>query len=297
MSTATEPTAKPHISATQAESAHHVECSLKDYHRRPEWSNSQKEKLIESPPLFYGTYISHEFPPMASKELDIGTVAHECLTNPGGLDAIVKVIPENVLNGQGHRKGGAWKEWSEAHADYIQMKESEIESIRRMIESVHRTVPKWMFENVLHYEHTIIWRDDESGLMLRARPDMIIRRGDYVVLADFKTTRTTTARTFAADAAKYGYHRQAAWYWDAAVALGMSPCAFLDITVDKTPAHETSIYELATGAIELGRTQNRKAIHELAWRLETDTWTAPHHGEILMLDLPEWAYRDNLLEV
>ncbi|KKL09999.1 hypothetical protein LCGC14_2560240, partial [marine sediment metagenome] len=229
-------------------------------------------------------------------ELDVGTVAHECLTNPGGLDAILKVIPKDALNAQGHRKGSQWKEWSEAHADYIQMKASEIEPIRRMIASVHRTVPKWLFENVLHYEHTIIWRD-ESGLMLRARPDMIVSRGEHVILPDFKTTRTTTARTFAADVVKYGYHRQGAWYWDAAVALGMSPCASLIIPVDKTPAHETRIYELSREAVELGRTQNRNALHELAWRLETNTWTAPHHGEILTLDLPEWAYREDSWEV
>ncbi len=297
MSVVTKPTAKPHIDETRKEAAYHIECSLKDYHRRPEWSNSQKEKLIESPSLFHGTYISHEFPPMSGKELDVGTVAHECLTNPGGLDAILKVIPDNVLNGQGHRKGGPWKEWSGAHADYIQMKESEIEPIRRMIESVRSTVPKWILDNVLHYEHTIIWRDEESGLMLRARPDMIVGYGEDVIVPDFKTTRTTTARTFAADANKYGYHRQAAWYQDAVIAIGMSPLASLCIPVDKTPAHETRIYELDPAAIELGRSQNRKAIHELAWRLKTDTWTAPHHGEILMLDLPEWAYRDNVLEV
>ena len=282
---------------TEPKQPYHVECSLRDYHRRAEWSNSQKEKLLESPPLFYGTYISHDFPRKVSKELDVGTVAHECLTNPGGLDAVVKVIPADALNAQGHRKGANWKEWSEEHDGFIQMKASELTDIQRMVESVHRTVPAWILKNVRHREYSIVWQDEESGLMLRARPDLIVDHPDGIVLPDFKTTRTTTPRTFATDAAQYGYHRQAAWYADGMRAMGMPPVACLLITVDKTPAHETNIYELEPEAIEHGRQQNRNAIHELAWRLDTNTWTAPHHGEIRMLDLPEWAYRDNPQEM
>ena len=108
--------------------------------------------------------------------------------------------------------------------------------------------------------------------------------------ADVKSTRARTVREFMQDAARYGYHRQAAWYWDACVALGIDISAFVFISVNKTPAHECYVIELDGGDIELGRSQNRELLHELAWRLKTNNFGSRDGDDIVVGSLPQWAY-------
>lgn len=276
--------------------AFHYECSIKEYHAdRTAFSHSQIEDLIKSPRLFYGRHISEPplFPKKQSKEFDVGTVCHECLTNFGGINAVVLEIPSCVLNKDGERKGAAWKEWDAAHPDIIKMKREELEPVYRMVESCRSTAPSWMWEASGLYEYSVKWTDKETNLTLRCRPDWIIERSGEFIVCDFKTTRSWTPRTFAADMAEFGYHRQAAWYIDGINALGMDVPAFMFIAIDKTPAHETRIYELDPNAIELGRKENRKALTELAYRLETYSWQTRDKGEIIVLDLPDWKYKND----
>jgi hypothetical protein len=277
--------------------AEHYECSLKEYHEDTSaFSHSQAEDLIASPPLFHGRHLIHPpiYPKKKSDEFDVGTICHEALTNPNGLGAVVLEIPDKVLNCEGHRKGAAWKEWDESHPNIIKMKRDELEPVYRMVESVQETVPQWMWNSRREYEFNIRWVDSETGLGLRCRPDWIIYRNDKLIILDFKTTRSWTPRTFSSDITKFGFHRQAAWYIDGVLDYFQEDVeSFLFIPVDKTPAHETRIYELHPEAIKLGRLENRKALTELAYRLDSNNWNSRDKGEIKILDLPDWKYKSD----
>lgn len=273
--------------------ARHIECTLEEYHARSEWSRSQAEDLRASPPLFHGRHISGLYPRKEGPALDTGTVGHHILTSPASVDEIVAVIPPDVLNSQGHRKGAAWKEWSEAHPDRIQMKADEMEAIRHMVRNVYAHPRATMLlANAMHYEFTVLYEDPETGLPLRARPDLISGFYSRVIVVDFKTTRALTPREFASEAVKWGYHRQEAWYREGVERFGYDIAAFLFVTVDKSPAHECRVYELSSSALQLGREENQSIRRDLAHRLETDDWTDPYGKEILTIDLPAWAYTD-----
>jgi exodeoxyribonuclease VIII len=269
------------------------ELAVEAYHARDEWSHSQMEVLLQSAPLFYGRFISHEYDRETTSALDDGTIVHHCLTG-GDIADIVAMIPKNVLNADGHRKGKAWQDWSAANAGKIQRRRCECDALFRMIESVWQH-PKaaWLLGGEGFFEHSIFWTDTETGLDLRCRPDRVkLINGEYI-LADIKTTRATTPREFSKDCVAYGYHRQAAWYIDGAKSLGWDVPAWCFITVDKTPAHECHVYELHPAAIEKGREENRVLLHELRKRLDAGNWNAPDHGSIVQLDLPTWAYRED----
>ena len=137
-----------------------------------------------------------------------------------------------------------------------------------------------------------MWHDDDSGLDLRARPDLACHYHDGLVVVDFKTTRAVTARAFGRDAAEWGYHRQAAWYWDAVEEMGYVVHGFAFLCVDKSPAHECHVYELPAEALEHGRRQNLRSRRELFWRLERNDWTSPTADQIQVIDLPVWAYHE-----
>lgn len=282
----------------QSEIAYHYECSLEEYHSETNvWSHSQTEDLIKSPPLFHGRHITGKFARKSSRDYDAGTVCHELLNKGGSLANVVRVIPADVLNADGHRRGKNWQAWSQENAGFIQMTASEIDPILCMCESVKAACPSWITSGDGYHEYSIKWQDEDTGLWLRARPDRICcTDADEVVLVDWKTTRSYTARTFANDMAEFGYHRQAAWYSTAAEQLGWRVKAFLFVAVDKTPAHECRIFELDRRAMELGRQENAQAVHELAYRLESNNWLSADHGQILTIDLPEWKYRPNQWE-
>lgn len=274
--------------------ATHIDCTLTEYHAmRDSWSHSQIETLIESPPLFHGRHITGLFPRESSDALDCGTIAHQALLMPGGLADVLAIIPREVLNEQGHRKGKRWLEWSDANADKIQMKPEEAAVPQRMVESVlsHEYGGR-LRGAATHIEYTLSW-ECSDGLTLRCRPDWIAETPVGLVVCDLKTTRATTPREFAADAVKFGYHRQAAWYLDGVQRAGMDPKGFVFVVVDKSPAHECYVYQLSERAIELGRKQNADAVRELAYRLERNDWRGKGAGEMFELDLPEWAYRED----
>lgn len=274
--------------------ARSIECTLAEYHARPEWSRSQLEVLHESAALFCGRFVDKVFPSKESSDLDVGTVAHAAILDEDGVEGICRVIPREALNDQGHRKGAAWRQWSEDNADFIQLKQDELDPILHMVRNVFGNPAA---EKILvgdgQNEFTILWTDEETGLQLRCRPDRIADLPLGIVLADVKTTRATTPREFANDAVKFGYHRQAAWYIDGAIAFGFDPKAFIFIVVNKTPAHECEVYSLAWRAIEQGRAENRAALRELALRLETGNWNSSRWGDVYDLDLPEWAYKED----
>lgn len=272
---------------------HIADLSLDDYHARPEWSHSQIEVLRASPPLFHGRFISRIFPAPQRDVFDDGSIVHAALTGENEIADLVAVIPPQVLNARGGCSGAAWYEWTEANAGKIQRKAEECDALLKMVASVRsHGKARWLLAAEGYFEYSVVWRDAETGLDLRARPDKVAIISGEAVLADIKTTRATDHHRFAADMARYGYHRQAAWYEDGIRALGYNVPAFCFITVDKTPAHECHVYELVPAAIQLGRSENRQLLRELAHRLQADDWRSRDIDTILELDLPGYKYRD-----
>jgi hypothetical protein len=267
--------------------------TLEQYHQRAEWSHSQIEVLIDSPPLFAGQFITHEYERKKSDVFDDGTIVHDILSSGRPISDLVAIIPDEALNEDRHRKGAAWKAWSVENYDKIQRKPEECDALTRMVDSVrsHKKAA-WLLDADGHFEHSIVWTDEETGLALRARPDKISIFSDEWVVSDIKTTRAEDTRQFSRAIADYGYHRQAAWYVDAVHSLGIEDVpAFCFITVNKTPAHECHVYELAPPAIELGREENRQILIELKHRLDTNDWRCRDADTINEIDLPTSAYR------
>ena len=281
--------------------ARHIEWTIGEYHARPEVARSSIEDCITTDgpalqldwQLFKGRYIDKPpaYPRKASKALDDGNVAHACLTSPGGIADVVAVIPPEVLNAQGHRKGKAWSEWKDANAGKIQRTAGEMAAVRCMVRNVFAH-PRgaWLMEHAQHYEFSLVYECPASGLPCRARPDLLVGLRGQILLVDFKTTKCLTAREFAWDMERYGYHRQFAWYKEAVELFGHTVAGCLAITVDKSPAHRVRVHEVSERAVRLGHQQNHAHRLELARRLQENDWTDPTDKQVAVIDLPERAY-------
>jgi hypothetical protein len=281
--------------------ARHIDCTIEEYHAiKGSWSHSQMEVLLEDPALFHGRFITGIYPRVASKDFDLGAVAHQAILAPHGVNDVLAIIPPAVLNAKGERRGKPWQEWSEANADKIQLKRPEAEPVIRMVDAVFANeFAVQLLAAKGPVEFSIAWDDDETSLPCRMRADKIAHFDGYNVIPDVKTCRSVQPREFARTVFDYGYHRQGAWYWDGVEAYfeGVPVNAFMLIAVQKTPPYTCAVYEMAATAIEFGRKENRLLRHELKRTLETGNWTSPLSKQALTIDLPKWAYNPDEWEV
>lgn len=253
-----------------------------EYHAdRSSLSSSGARTLLQSPAKFKWAQ-DH---PKRATYFDVGSYVHALVLGEG---AGVHVIDADDYRGKAAREAR-----DQAYADGLTpLLRADHELAQRMCESVnaHPLAATLLSEG--EPELSLYWIDPETGIKLRARLDWFrpVDGADPVVV-DLKTTAASASpEAFAASAAKYKYHFQAAWYLEGMRQTGLADNAdFLFVTVEKEAPHLVSVTQLCADALALGERQMREAVRIYAACLETDTW--PGYGDdVTVIDLPRWAY-------
>lgn len=135
-------------------------------------------------------------------------------------------------------------------------------------------------------EWSVVWTDAETGIGCKARVDWCGPAG----LIDLKTCLSTDPRAFAANAARYLYHAQMAWYFDGIhAATGETPTAAYLVGVEKSPPYDVGVFALDEHALSLGRVTYRRWLSRLAECRSRDEW--PGRCSVVQpLTLPAWAF-------
>lgn len=144
-------------------------------------------------------------------------------------------------------------------------------------------------------EESLFWEDEQTGVMLRCRPDWRAPRW----VADYKSAVNASPVAFAKSIYNYGYYIQAPWYLAGLVALGLADpeMPFLFVAQEKTPPYLVSVHQLDDEAMAAGAAQMRRAIDTFAACLEAerrgdpDAWPG-YTAEVVHASLPPWAARD-----
>ena len=135
-------------------------------------------------------------------------------------------------------------------------------------------------------EATIVWKDAETGVWLRCRPDFLPENQRFI--PDYKTTASAAPDDFIRSMVDYGYHQQAALYLDGLDAVfGQQDRSFYFIAQEKTPPFIVQPFELDDEALAWGRRLNRMAIRKFAKCLETNEWPG-YAPDFATLSLPRW---------
>jgi hypothetical protein len=88
---------------------------------------------------------------------------------------------------------------------------------------------------------------------------------------DLKTTQDASV-AFEDSILKYGYHRQAAWYLDAANAAGLGLKEFVLIAVEKDAPFGVQTFALDDSLIAKGRAENRASLALFAECKTSGNW-------------------------
>lgn len=134
-------------------------------------------------------------------------------------------------------------------------------------------------------EQTLIAKDEESGLWLKARPDVIPTSDG--MFADLKTTESVVDIDLKMTLRKYGYHQQGALIWEVCEMLGMPFDGFALVLIEKKPPYCTRVIEMSDDDLGRGRMQNRAMIRRIRKCLDSGTWPGPGKADAELFSIPQ----------
>lgn len=218
----------------------------------------------------------------------LGDAIHRCVLEPDLFHQ------EFVLGPEGDRRTKAvrqlWQELAEDNPGASILHPDDYHTclfIRNAVRS-HPTARK-LLEGA-ECELSAVWEDRVPGrgpFLSKGRFDVINRR--LRVMADLKTTRDASPRSFRRDIYRYFYYGQAAHYLSGARALGIDVDAFLIIAAEKEPPYGVAVYSIKGEALKAAIDELTQLKSVYAECMETGQWPA-YSTDIEEIDLASWAY-------
>lgn len=257
---------------------------------------SQLECFRRSVAEFHLKHVEQTMPIETSRSMDIGSMVHLLLLEPGLFNKLVETVEE--VPSKATISGKKW--WAEKMKESpgkIVVSASMTEKAVAIAESVRENEmamkllgkEEWASPGIL-YEQAFAWRHAVYGIRLKCKPDVLHSNSPTIV--HLKTAANACPGEFSRATANFGYHRSAALYRAGiACVFGASWREVVDyhVVVQTTEPYETVVYRMSDTAIGIGAMQMEKAIRELSDCLAFDSWKSRYAGCVNELDIPKWA--------
>jgi exodeoxyribonuclease VIII len=242
------------------------------YHGTDALSKSTMTKALKSPAHYQAALMERSEP---SKAMQLGTAIHTSILEPALYSEIVAILPSDI---DGRTKEG--KVWREANKSRIQLTVVEHVEVQGVAHSV-RSHPFWDIITLPHkIEASVFGQDLETGLALKARPDLWVNE---TTLVDIKTTDDASPEAFTRTIATFRYHIQAAHY------LAMTGAEeFYFVAVERKAPYAVAIYKLDSEWLQAGEILRRNAIMTIHECRALDSWPA-YPTATQTLSCPKWA--------
>lgn len=266
----------------------YLNLSNDEYHGDKESiSRSRLMDMKKSARNYWAKHINPERPPRESKAAwDFGTAFHTLILEPHLFNEQFFVLPQKVLLKDVGRTLYDEYKAIEAQAERTSKKVLSLEDyqdLQRMRDSLFNNErARSLIEGGI-YESSYFWRDEASGLILKARPD-ILHDNMYI---DLKTIGDASPQNYQREMAAYAYHNQAAMVRDGVFKVtGRQLQACINLCVEVSYPYSVGIYIIDEEAIKHGQNENNKLLLDLSACLRDNSW--PDH-EIETIGLPRWA--------
>lgn len=231
-----------------------------------------------------------------SPAMKLGTAAHGLILEPELTHFIVQ--PAHI-----DRRTKAGREEYEALQDEAARRKLPIisyddairaEQIRDAVYANQRAM-EYLLNSTTEVEH--FWKSEECHVDCKAKIDAI--RYDTGTVIDLKTTRDASHGAFSRTIFNSFYHLQAAHYSEAFAVHndGAYPKEFVFIAVETENPFAVGIYTLTPTSIELGTRIRNIAAERYKRAIETGEWKAYDEAEVISIEAPAWAMRDDIIKV
>lgn len=213
------------------------------------------------------------------RAFDVGHAAHQLVLGAG---------PELVLIPADEWRTTVIKnQVAEARAEgKVPLRPADWIAVHGMAEAIqnHPHAPKLFARGVP--ERTLVWADDASGVLCRAKADWL--RPDGIV--DYKTCDKADLESLRKAVWNYGYYIQAAFYLRGFRALhpGVEPF-FAFVAQEKDAPYLVQTFQLDERALAYGDRRCGEALALYAACTEADDWPGYPADDIHEIDLPGWV--------
>jgi len=248
-------------------------------------SSSGARRLLEAPPAVFDWERRHG--KLATDAMAFGSAAHREVLGTGA-----EVVP---LDFDSYQTKAAQQARDEAKArGAIPMLPHQIEALNAMGAALRaHPLASALLTSWGRPEQSAFWRDRETGVICRARYDVLPTGRTVlgrVLVPDYKTAKDAGPEAFAKAVHDRGYHQQAPFYLDGLRALGLAgdDAAFAFVVQEKTPPYLVAVYQLDTAALMIGAYRNRKALRIFAECTASGRWPG-YSNDIETVSLPAWV--------
>lgn len=189
------------------------------YFRLKSIDQSQLKQFLKNPADWAYHRLNDDHKP--TDAMKFGTAFHAYLL---GTSDVVSLPEGEIFRSKDNQK---WRD-EQLEAGNIIVSYNDMQLLKRMKEGIEQTslMPEYPdYMEIIEQgtkEQCIEWKDRQTGLMLKAKPDLIPVGTDYLV--DLKTAQKADAESFAKEVINYGYHIQTVFYRAAVAAC--KPDAF-----------------------------------------------------------------------
>lgn len=232
----------------------------------------------------YSPLNPNRFTEESTKALNIGRVAHALALGDPPFDDAFVVLPEDPPKRPTKAQRNAKKSspeslaaiafWDSMAATGKQLVSYEDHETVKLMAHALQMSPQVSraFEHGKP-EQSLIWKDKETGVWLKSRPDWFPNDPRQGFIADYKTAETIEPYALSNAVFRYGYHVQAAMQVDGAKELtGALPLGIAHVCQEKDPPYLAELRMFSSEQIEIGRKVYRTAVRKFADCLSKGKW-------------------------
>jgi exodeoxyribonuclease VIII len=224
-----------------------------------------------------------EYPPEPSPVFEFGQGLHCLALEPDEFDKRYSVAP--ICDRRTKVGKETWSKFQESLDGKKAITNDDFEQMKLMAEAIKRQAIHRFIEKG-EAEVCIVWIDNESGLLCKARIDYLHR--NHAILIDLKSSADASPDAFSKAIYNYGYYQQAGWYCDGWKTLTGDEPAFVFLASEKGVPYAVAAYEMADEVVVAGRKAYRNAISIYQQCLKNNYWPG-YSDKVEMLSLPTWA--------
>lgn len=261
------------------------ELDIEVYHGDKESVSRTKLMLYDQcPRKFQAMYLTGEMTKEVTKPMILGSAFHTYILEPDLFKLRYGILPEGA-----DRRTKYTRELVDNFTSNGQaiLDHDTYQTILKMEASLksHPEAAALVYEGSPVYERSYIYPDEDSGIIVKARPD-IIRHNCFV---DLKTCRSADEFNFSQSVVKNGNHLQGAMFQDARYKIdGDAECLtfpVINIAIETSEPYCIGIYFIAQAAIDVGRVRYKAVLKRMAASFVSGVFPSYETKEIC---LPAW---------
>lgn len=259
--------------------------SNKEYRARAGVSSSDLKKITKSPAHFK---YRKDNPEQDTPTLLFGRAVHKYVLEKEKFNEEFAVAP--TVNRRTKDGKAAWQEFCEANSGKDIISTEDFEKIKAMKKALYSTpfAPKLLNGKK---EVSYFTKDEDTGLVVKCRPDCQTMIADTHILVDYKSCNDASNEAFMRDAIKLSYDLQMAFYKDIMDKVTGYNHSVIFIAQEKTAPYVVNVLEANEYFLKSGRDMYKTYLKIYNDCLNSNNWYGYVNDEVNTLGLPSWLQK------